>query len=114
MPEKTPPAVRPSGAAPVFAALGDPVRLAIIDRLCAGGPLPTIRLQQGRLLSRQAITKHLRVLERAGLVCSSRSGRDRLWQLQERQLVRMREYLDRMSVQWDERLARLKLLVEAE
>jgi DNA-binding transcriptional ArsR family regulator len=112
MQERTPSTLRPGNAAPVFAALGDPVRLAILDRLSGGGPLPTVRLQRGRNLSRQAITKHLRVLERAGLVCSRRSGRDRLWQLQERQLLRTREYLEQRSAQWDARLVRLRSMVE--
>jgi DNA-binding transcriptional ArsR family regulator len=67
------------GAVPLFAALGDPVRLAMIARLCDSGPLPTIELKQGVGVSRQAITKHLQVLESAGLVRSERVGRDRQW-----------------------------------
>jgi DNA-binding transcriptional ArsR family regulator len=93
-----------SAAAPLFAALGDPVRLAIVARLCAGGPLPTIRLKEGTALSRQAVTKHLRILETAGLVQSNRAGRDRSWRIDARQLARTREYLDRISAQWAARL----------
>lgn len=97
-------------AAPVFAALGDPSRLSIIERLCAAGPLPTTRLQGG--VSRQGITKHLRVLEEAGLVESFRVGRDRQWQLRTEHLAAMRTYLDRVAAEWDVRLLRLKALVE--
>jgi DNA-binding transcriptional ArsR family regulator len=91
-------------AATVFAALGDPVRLSIIARLCDDGPLPTIHLKQGTSLSRQAVTKHLRILEEVGLVRSRRVGRDRSWQIEARQLAMTRAYLDRMSAQWDTRL----------
>ncbi|HEY9131423.1 MAG TPA: metalloregulator ArsR/SmtB family transcription factor [Dyella sp.] len=100
--------------APLFAALGDPVRLAMLARLCTGGPLSTMVLGQGIEVSRQAITKHLQVLEDAGLVSSDRVGRDRLWQMRPQQLVAAREYLDRMSAQWDTRLERLRKFVEEE
>jgi len=102
----------PAFAAPVFAALGDSVRLAIVTQLCAGGPLPTIRLKQRTELSRQAITKHLRILEEAGLVSSHRVGRDRAWRIEPHQLARTRDYLERISAQWDARLERLRAFVE--
>lgn len=102
----------PAFAAPVFAALGDSVRLAIVTQLCAGGPLPTIRLKQRTDLSRQAITKHLRILEEAGLVSSDRVGRDRAWRIEPHQLARTRDYLERISAQWDARLERLRAFVE--
>ncbi|MBZ9936565.1 metalloregulator ArsR/SmtB family transcription factor [Mesorhizobium sp. BR1-1-16] len=100
--------------APIFAALGDPSRLSIIERLGADGPLPTTRLNgPGSGVTRQGITKHLRVLENAGLVESFRVGRDRLWRLRTEQLVIARGYLDQVSAEWDGRLARLKSLVES-
>jgi len=99
-------------AAPLFAALGDPIRLRMLSRLCDDGPLPTVQLQVGAGVSRQAITKHLFVLESAGLVSSDRVGRDRRWRLQAKQLAVARAYLDQMSQQWDERLERLKAFVE--
>ena len=101
-----------TGAATVFAALGDPVRLAIIARLCDDGPLATIQLKQGTSLSRQAVTRHLRILEDVGLVRSSRVGRDRSWRIEVQQLVETRTYLDRISAQWDARLERLRAFVE--
>ena len=103
-----------AGAAPLFAALGDDTRLRIVARLCGGGPLSIVRLTEGSAVSRQAVTKHLRALEHAGLVRSGRSGRERIWELQMRRLTEVRGYLDQISSQWDEALERLRTLVERE
>jgi DNA-binding transcriptional ArsR family regulator len=99
-------------AAPIFAALGDPVRLALVARLCDDGPLPTIQLKESSGVTRQAVTKHLQVLENIGLVRSDRVGKDRLWQIESKQLAEARAFIDRISAQWDARLQRLRLLVE--
>jgi DNA-binding transcriptional ArsR family regulator len=102
-----------SKAAPIFSALGDPVRLAIVARLSKDGPLPTLELKQCAAgVSRQGVTKHLQVLEDVGLVESNRVGRDRQWRLQTQRFAAMREYLDWISAQWDERLERLRVFVE--
>lgn len=101
-------------AAPVFAALGDPARLHIVSRLCRNGPQSIVRLTDGAHISRQAITKHLDALSDAGLVSSERSGRERIWRLQPRRLAEVRRHLDRISMQWDEALDRLRTLVEQE
>ena len=101
-----------SKAAPAFAALGDPVRLAMVARLCKEGPLPTIALKQGTRVTRQGVTKHLIVLEDAGLVSSDRFGRDRRWRMRAQQLSAVRDYLDRISAQWDLWLERLRAFVE--
>jgi DNA-binding transcriptional ArsR family regulator len=98
--------------ATVFAALGDPVRLAIIARLCADGPLQTIQLKQSTSLTRQAVTKHLWVLEDVGLVRSDRFGRNRSWRIDARQLEIVRAYLDQISARWDARLERLQSFIE--
>lgn len=98
--------------APAFAALGDPIRLAMVALLCANGPLPTIRLKQATSVSRQAVAKHLRMLEETGIVTSERVGRDRQWQIETRQLREIRSYLDRISDQWDATLERLRSFVE--
>lgn len=103
-----------SEAAPLFAALGDPTRLHIVARLCAGGPLSIARLTEGSRVSRQAITKHLDALSEAGIVRSERAGRERIWQLQPRRLAEVRRYLDQISEQWDQALGRLRALVEQE
>ncbi len=101
-----------AAAAPVFAALGDATRLRIVARLCRGGPLSIVRLTEGAAVSRQAVSKHLRALEAAGLVRSARAGRERIWELQPKRLAEIRRHLDEISAQWDDALARLRDFVE--
>ena len=96
----------------VFAALGDKTRLRIVSRLCSGGPLSITRLTAGSDVTRQAITKHLDVLQEAGLVRGTRMGRERVWKIDPAQLEQSRRYLDQISSQWDEALGRLKALLE--
>lgn len=103
---------RLKSTAPLFAALGDPVRLAMVTRLCSDGPLPTVRLKQTTNVSRQAVTKHLRMLEEVGIVQSQRAGRDRLWQIESRRLAEIRQYLDQISAEWDATLERLRKFVD--
>ncbi len=95
----------------VFAALGDPTRLAVLDRLAAGAQ-SIVRLSEGAAMTRQAMTKHLYVLERAGLVTCARRGRTSLWSLERRRLDEARAALDRMSRQWDTVLQSLRAFVE--
>ena len=97
----------------LFAALGDETRLSIITRLGADGPLSIIGLTAGTGVTRQAITKHLGVLARAGFVRGRRVGREQLWQVEPRQLDEARASLDRISAQWDIALARLRDHVES-
>lgn len=99
-------------AAPLFAALGDQTRLQLLDRLCHGGPSSTARLRAGLPVSHQAISKHLEVLHAAGLVRSSRRGRERIWDLEPKRLGAAHAYLDRISEQWDDALERLKKFIE--
>ena len=98
--------------APTLAALGDPVRLGIVLKLGKGGPLPTITLQDGTGVTRQAVSKHLRLLEDAGLVTSERDGRDRLWRIEAGRVAELGQMLDRLSAQWDARIERLRAFVE--
>ena len=111
-------APRPSKApalearAAVFAALGDATRLSVVARLSAGEPQSISRLTDGTRLSRQAVTKHLRVLADAGVVRSIRVGRESLFELEPQALADLRDYLDRVSRHWDDALARLKSHVE--
>jgi DNA-binding transcriptional ArsR family regulator len=100
--------------ASVFAALGDKTRLDLVARLCAGGPLSIARLTAGADVTRQAITKHLTILANAGIVRDARIGRERVWEVETRQLEEARRCLDRISSQWDSALARLRLAVEGE
>jgi DNA-binding transcriptional ArsR family regulator len=99
-------------SAPVFAALGDETRLRVVMLLCGDGPASISRLTAGTNVTRQAVTKHLKVLENAGLVQSSRVGRESVWELSPRQLGEARRLLSEMSGQWDHALARLRTLVE--
>ena len=95
------------GAAPIFAALGDPTRIHMVARLCADGPLSTAQLGDGIGVTRQAIAKHLRVLADAGLVHDERAGRETVWRFEPTRLDEARRALDRIGAQWDQALARL-------
>jgi DNA-binding transcriptional ArsR family regulator len=99
-------------ALPVFAALGDEQRLALVRRLCAGGPAPLSRLADGAGITRQGVTKHLRVLAAAGLVQSTRQGRESIWALEPARMLSAQRALDEISCQWDAALARLQRFVE--
>ena len=103
---------RAAAAAPIFAALGDETRLALVARLGAGGPLSIAQLTEGSDVTRQAITKHLYVLADAGLVRGTRTGRESRWQLETDQLDAARRSLDLVSQQWDAALERLRAFVE--
>lgn len=105
-------AVRGRTHALVFAALGDATRLSLVAKLCEGQPRSISRLTQGSRLTRQAITKHLRVLKRAGIVRSVHAGRESLFEIDLEPIAEVRKYLDFVSEQWDQALARLKAFVE--
>jgi DNA-binding transcriptional ArsR family regulator len=111
-----PPAARAAaaraGSAAVFAALGDETRLQLVRRLCGGGPQSIAGLSHGAGVTRQAVTKHLEVLSRAGLVRGSRRGRERVWELEPARLGEAREWLDAIGRQWDAALERLRVFVE--
>lgn len=98
--------------APAFAALGDATRLAIVNRLSDGAPRSITRLTQETDISRQGVTKHLRVLERAGLLASDRVGREIRFTLEPKRIDAARACLDDVSRRWDDALARLKAFVE--
>jgi DNA-binding transcriptional ArsR family regulator len=98
--------------ASVFAALGDETRLSVLTKLCNGQRQSISRLTAGTDLSRQAVTKHLRVLANAGVVRSVRVGRESLFELEPRPIEEVRNYLDQVSKQWDDALAQLKAHVE--
>ena len=89
--------------APVFAALGDATRLQLVRRLVDGQPRSIAQLADGLDLTRQGITKHLRVLQRAGIVRARSVGRE----------SQFTSYLEAVSAQWDVALGRLKTFVEA-
>lgn len=101
----------PSSAA-LFAALGDPTRLALVERLADGGERSICVLADGLPMSRQAVRKHLAVLEDAGLVRRVATGRERHFLLAKKRIEEARAYLDDVARQWDDALSRLKEFVE--
>ena len=100
-------------SAPVFAALGDETRLRLVAILCAGGALSIAQLTSGTEITRQAVTKHLRVLADAGLVRDVKVGRERLWEFEPDRLEEARRSLDEIARQWDYALNKLKMTVES-
>jgi len=98
----------------LFAALGDETRLRLVARLCDGGPASITRLTARSKITRQAITKHLRVMEKSGLVRSTHQGRETIWQLEQPGIEDARRYLDGVSARWDDALLRLRGFVEGE
>ncbi|MEX0963527.1 MAG: metalloregulator ArsR/SmtB family transcription factor [Pseudohongiellaceae bacterium] len=101
-----------SEPAELFAALGDSTRLQLLNRLGSGQHNSISSLSTGMHLSRQGITKHLRVLEQVGIVESTRVGREMQFSLRPESLNPLQEYLSRVSTQWDEALERLQSFVE--
>jgi DNA-binding transcriptional ArsR family regulator len=99
-------------SASLFAALGDPTRLGLVARLSDRGPMSIARLAAGSTVTRQAITKHLRVMERAGLVRNARRGRESVWCVAPERLDAAHHYLELISRQWDEALERLREFVK--
>lgn len=99
--------------AALFAALGDETRLSLVATLAAGEPRSIAQLSSGARITRQAISKHLRVLQSAGLVHNVRRGRESRFGLEPAPLRELEDYLHRVSEQWDQVLARLKAFVES-
>lgn len=96
----------------LFAALGDETRLALVTRLSSGESCSITQLADGSRITRQAVTKHLRILQRVGLVHNVRSGRESLFALDPKPVMEMHEYLNLVSRQWEQALGRLKAMVE--
>lgn len=100
------------GHAYVFAALGDLTRLELVSRLSDGKQHSIAQLAEGLALTRQGVTKHLHVLEQAGLVTCTRTGRETRFNITPRPIENARDYLTRASAQWDEAIERLRASVE--
>jgi DNA-binding transcriptional ArsR family regulator len=95
-----------------FAALGDETRLSLVARLCGVARQSITQLAEGSRLSRQAVTKHLRVLQEAGLVRSLRKGRETLFEFDATPIETMTQYLDLVSAQWERKLSDLRSFLE--
>ena len=98
---------------PVFAALADPTRLRLLTDLGDHGPRSLVKLAATTSLTRQAVTKHLRTLENAGVVRSERVGRQQIWRLDAGRLGEAGAALDLASRRWDAALERLRAQVES-
>ena len=105
---------RPDRAAASFAALGDRTRIKLIELLSDGESRSIQELTSGSRISRQAMTKHLRVLEQASLVRSARSGREVRFRLEQAELDHAREFLAKVAAQWELALERLAVHVQEE
>lgn len=98
--------------ASVFAALGDPTRLKLVALLCAGGAFSIAQLTANTNITRQAVTKHLQVLADAGVVRDTKTGRERLWQLDPAQIDEAKRTLEVIGRQWESTLGKLKTFAE--
>ncbi len=95
-----------------LSALGDETRLALVEVLAAGESKSITELAAGSDISRQAITKHLRVLENAHLVTQQKQGRERRYELCPDALESVHDSLSAISRRWAQSLKRLKMLAE--
>jgi DNA-binding transcriptional ArsR family regulator len=102
----------PNQTAAVFFALGDETRLSLIRELGSHVALSATMLSDGARVTRQAIVKHLQVLEGAGLVVHRRRGREVLYALELRRFDEARAFLEAISAGWDRAIERLRLSVE--
>lgn len=100
-------------AADVFFALGDRTRLSLVTKLGSRGALSATALSDGAAVTRQAIVKHLQVLEGAGLVTHDRRGREVVYALERQRLEDAKGFLEAVSARWERALERLRQLVEA-
>ena len=101
-----------TGAALLFAALGDPTRLTLLQQLSAGGPASISTLAAKQSMTRQGVTKHLHVLASAGIIDGSRQGREQVWAVNSKRLAEGRRHIEVVAAGWDNALARCKMLVE--
>jgi len=92
----------------VFAALADPTRRTLLDRLSRQGPQNATELGRGAPMTRQAVAKHLASLEVAGLVTARRQGREVRYELVRDTVAEATTWLDEVGARWDERLDALR------
>lgn len=101
-----------AGAAPLFAALGDPTRLTLLHRLSRDGPASISTLADDFQTTRQGVTKHLQVLAAARIIDGERRGREHVWAINPRRLADAQRHIEVIARGWDNALARLKAHVE--
>lgn len=98
----------------VFVALADPTRRRLLDLLAARGPATATTLAAGLPVSRQAVVKHLAVLDEAGLVAAGRVGREVRYTVRPDRLDATARWMAHLAAEWDRRLERVKRLAEAD
>ncbi|HTR71822.1 MAG TPA: metalloregulator ArsR/SmtB family transcription factor [Mycobacteriales bacterium] len=97
----------------LWAAIGDPTRRRILDLMVMGGPGTASSLSRELPVTRQAVSKHLAVLERTGLVRAHASGREVRYGVSPEQFARAVDQLAQVGRAWDDRLRRIKHLAES-
>jgi DNA-binding transcriptional ArsR family regulator len=97
----------------LWAALGDPMRLRLLDLLLERDEATASALAGELPITRQGVTKHLLVLQRAGLVQAHRTGRETRYTVRDERLAQAQRQMARVASRWDERLARIKRIAEA-
>jgi DNA-binding transcriptional ArsR family regulator len=97
----------------LWAAVGDPTRRRLLDSLLALGEATATTLSGQLPVTRQAVAKHLTVLDRVGLVDGHRQGREVLWAVDPERLDEASQAMARAAAAWDQRLAAIKDLAEA-
>lgn len=97
----------------LWSAVGDPTRRRMLDLLLSDGDGTATTLSQHLPITRQAVAKHLSVLDRVGLVQVSPSGRERVYSVDQAQLARAVAQLSSVGAAWDARLRRIKRIAEA-
>jgi len=97
----------------LWAAVADPTRRRVLDALLDHGEATTTTIAEGLPVTRQAVAKHLAVLDRAGLVDGRRRGREVRYTIRPERLDLAAEAMARVAAQWDRRLARIKRLAES-
>lgn len=104
---------RPGDDDEVWAAVGDPLRRRLLDALLSRGEATATTLAGELPVTRQAVAKHLAVLDRVGLVERRRQGREVRYAVRPEQLDAATRWLARIAAQWDDRLAAIKRLAES-
>jgi len=97
----------------LWSAIGDPTRRQMLDLLLSNGTGTATSLSDQLPVTRQAVSKHLGVLDRAGLVEGTPEGRERRYRVDEEQLARAVAQLNAVGTTWDARLRRIKRIAEA-
>ena len=98
----------------IFAALADPTRLKLVVDLAENSPKTATQLAEEYPITRQGVLKHLHILEEAGLVAINQKGREKLYSLTPEPLSMLDEWIKKLNAKWDERLLKLKTLLENE